>query len=200
MARKAEVGGVGKPAHAGIGGGPPEASGSGTAAEAYGSALAAGEHTLATTDVSLTMAAHGPVTKVDASVTSTASASSPGGGPGYASAYGGVDVAGADIYISKTTVTTSGDLAYESSTTTVKALNLPVDLTKPVRVEKTTTVEADDAPATQEGNLAVLVVNVDVHGDNTLASVSGEVLSLEDQLSASTVTVYGATSGGDWWG
>ncbi len=200
MSRKAQVGSAGKPTYAGTGGGPPEKSNSGTTAEAYGSAVAVGEHTLATSDVSLTMTVHGPVTKVDASVTSTASASPPDGGSVYASAYTGMNVTNADIYISKTTITTSDDLSYESSTTTVKALNLPVNLTNPVRVEKTTSIEVSDAPDTPEGNLATLDVDVDVYGENTLADVSADVLSLEDQLSTSTVNVYGTTSGGDWWG
>lgn len=200
MSRKAQLGSVGKPAHAGTGGGPPEKSGSGTTAEAYSSAVAVGENTLATSDVSLTMKVHGRVTKVDASVTTTASASSPDGGAVYASAYSGVDVANADIYISKTTVWTSGDLSYEASTTTVKALNLPVNLKKPVKVEKTTSVEVSDPPGPPEGNLAMFSVDVDVHGENTLAYVAVDALSLEDQLSTSTVNAYGATSGGDWWG
>ncbi|SDB64855.1 hypothetical protein [Belnapia rosea] len=144
------------------------------------------------------MTVHGPVTKVDASVTSTASASSPDGGSVYASAYTGMNVANADIYISKTTITTSDDLSFESSTTTVKALNLPVNLTNPVRVEKTTSIQVSDAPGAPEGNLATLDFDVDVYGENTLADVSADVLSLEDQLSTSTLNVYGTTSGGDW--
>jgi hypothetical protein len=200
MSRKAQWGSAGKPAHAGTGGGPPEKSGSGTTSDAYGSAVAVGENTLATSDVSMTMKVHGRVTKVDASVTSTASASSPDGESVYASAYSGVDVANADIYISKTTVRTSGDFSYQTSTTTVKALNLPVNLKNPVRVEKTTSIEVSDAPGPPEGNLATFNVDVDVYGENTLAYVSTDALALEDQLSTSTVNAYGATSGGDWWG
>src|SRR5690606_9184797 len=108
---------------------------------------------------------------------STASASSPDDGSAYASAYSSVDVANADIYISKTTVRTSGDFSYQTSTTTVKALNLPVNLKNPVKVEKSTSIEVNDAPSPPEGNVSAFKVDVDVYGENTLAYVSVDALS-----------------------
>ena len=179
----------------------PDSSG-GLYAGLGGDAVASGEGTLTSADLSASMVDEGTVTTLDAAVTAVAVGQSSGDSTAFADANTYATVSGSEYAVSLTQSTggtslnDEGSIAYDISTTTIRAYDVPeytatYDSTVEALPSSPTEYnEAAPLPAEEtgfDGNIALIDFNVVVLGDDTLLLVDAFAISLEDELSISTI-------------
>ena len=167
-----------------------------------GDAVASGEDTLTSADLAASMVDEGTVTTLDAAVTAVAVGQSSGELTAFANASTFATVGGAEYAVSRTQSTggtslnDEGSIAYDISTTTIRAYDVPA-----YNATYDSTVEASPSSPTEhneaaplpdeetgfDGNIALIDFNVVVLGDDTLLLVDAFAISLEDELSISTI-------------
>jgi len=181
----------------------PDGSG-GLYAGLGGDAIASGDNTLTSADLSATMVDQGGLTALDGTVTTVAASESSGDTPAIADASTFVLVGGSELAISFTqnTAGTSqnhdGSAAYGTSTTTVIAYDLPNQeqaYQSLIQTPQAPTSEGGTTPYTSggehefDGNVALVNFDAAAIGEDSLLLIDAFAISLEDELSISSIYV-----------
>ncbi|MGG5812496.1 calcium-binding protein [Falsiroseomonas sp. CW058] len=161
---------------------------------------ATGENTLAAGHVSATVIDRGAVTLAFGTATATATASDPASA--FATAATGVEVAGADLALSRTTQASgSGTFAgqawwTEQSTTVFLAVDIDgwQPSAGPIAIHHLEN-EAPVRVAPPGGNLASFTTDIAAFGENTLVDVQVEAIAVEDRLSSVSILAAAQANG-----
>jgi hypothetical protein len=161
----------------------------------YGDAVAVGVDTLTSVNVSVETKEHRGSTISKGTVTVTAAAESYDGGAVYADATTEVAVSGTDLLITQTKNKSGGDpdSSYDISVTNFTAIDIGLKSGKPKVIQKTSdTYDSGYDPIDLQGNVAIVIFDGQVIGDDTLVIVDAYALAVEDELSLSTVMITSA--------
>jgi hypothetical protein len=164
---------------------------SGMATVVYGDAVALGEDTLTLVDVKVDTKQCGRVTISNGKATAVAAAESADDGTAYADATTDVATTGADLVIIRMTNQSSGDTdsSYDISATSFTAIDLPLNSRESMVVTPQNEYDSSDDPSDLQGNVAIVIFDAQVSGDDTLVIVDAYALAIEDELSLSTVMI-----------
>ena len=175
----------------------------GLAATVHGSVDAVGESTVAILDTTVRVLDLGPITVSFGKADLSAAASSGVGKGAYASAQESLDVFGADLVLSRSSLASgSGETDGKSWWAVASKLAfVAVDLKNfdpvhgQISIATTKTGTITSAPDVPSGNVALANINVKAVSGNSYADVAVDVVAIEDRLStvsaAATVGVGG---------
>ncbi|KLK93417.1 hypothetical protein AA309_08795 [Microvirga vignae] len=162
-----------------------------------GEATAVGESTSASGEVTTRTFDKGAVKISFGSAEFTAAAKTTGGDPTYAAADSYASASGADIFLTRTKVSSyNGQEALQTySGETSRTVYLAIDIEKvdlprgPITVDKT--IEKGDPPTAlpSDGNLAILDVDAKAEAEHTYIGTDASALSMEDSLSTVSAIV-----------
>lgn len=180
----------------------PDAASQPLGVSAWASADAVGTSTVARVDVSVRLYDRGAFSFAYGSVFADAAATAPGGSLAFATAIAGVDVAGADLLLSRSQTTTGGGEAdglawwHETMEASFLAIDIAALSIGTLSLSKTVTGTYASAPLLADANVASFTADVRVHGPAGYTEVNGTALALSGALSSAVVTAT-ALSGSD---
>jgi hypothetical protein len=162
-----------------------------------GEATAIGENTYATGNVYSRTIDQGAIKISSGSADFRAAAQSSDSGPTYAAADSYASASGADLFLTRTTVSSDSGKASgqsysgETSRTVYRAIDIEkVDLPKgPITINQTVEKNAPHGSGVTDGNLAAIDVDSTAAAEHTYVAIDASALTMEDSLSTISATV-----------